>query len=337
LDKEVQDNQFILSAILFKKEVDENVIIVSGDLNLLMTAKQYGLTWLLLSDAHRLKPEPSKEEKELQKLKKEFDKYVNRLSKPRLMFDNWEGIIKLTKPTPKDIELEILETIGEEKMSVPFHNDNMPDNFSIAALSSSLAMTLDALKPRPEEIERYNREVEEYHAEFKDYIRMKLNRDELLIRMHELKFILHNAGNAPTGDLDIFIDIPHHVKLYDHNSKKYFDANNPPIKPAPPSSFMGFAMSREHQKQFAQAGSFHLIPYGYVDSRPKVWDLDKPVIAYNHHIDREPLPQTLHYEININEGLYIDLMQCGNFAIAYSIVDTTLPEPIEGVLNIVVE
>jgi hypothetical protein len=81
----------------------------------------------------------------------------------------------------------------------------------------------------------------------------------------------------------------------------------------------------------------NLSPWGYIDRRPRIWDLEKIINKREYHITRESLPQTMRYNSALDDDVYIDLMQCGNFAIKYSIVDTSLPKRIEGVLSVVVE
>lgn len=339
LDKDVQDNQFILSAILFKRASGEDVLVVAGDTNPLITAQSYKLNYLYLPDEYRLQPELSKEEKELLQVKKELEQYKNRSSKPRFSFENDDQIIKLKSPISKETELLIQQAVERERINVPHYPDNnMSEDTPIAAILSSLSLTMYDVKPIPQEIERYNKEVEEYHSEYEEWVSLKINHNVLTSRMHELNFILSNDGNAPTGELNIFIDFPKQIKLYDRNSKQYFDETIPPVKPSPPSCVPQI-FDRSHRKSLQIQGrfGFGLTPFGYVDNRPKIWDLEKCIKKYRYHVIKKPLSQSLYYNITLSDGIYIDLMQCGNFAIEYSIVDTSLPKPITGKLSVVVE
>lgn len=336
LDREVQDDQFILSAILFQKNGNKEVIVIARDTYLLITAKSNGLKHLHLPDEYCLQTELSEEDKELLQLRKELEQYKNRLSKPRLTFENGKEFMTIKKPISKDIESDIQEAIMEEWSNVPYHNDAESSIDPLVAAASSVGSIMAAFKPKPEEIERYNREAIDYHKEFEEYIRLKFSRKELLSRIYELKFIITNEGTAPTGDLDILIEFPDTIDLYNQNSKKYFDENKPPVKPEPPSSFGMIGFSRE-LKMATTINPISLTRFGYVDDRPKMWDLKKSIKERRHHVSRNPLSQTLYDDIEIDDNIYVDLMQCGNFSIDYTIVDTTLPKPVTGVLNVVVE
>ena len=338
LDKDIQDDQFILSALLFQKYQQCDVLIVAADTNPLITAKSHGLKALYLSDDYRLKPELSKEEKELNAAKKELEQYKNRHSKPNITFGNGKTFLKVKKPVFSDPEPEIIRAIAEELAAMPYiRPDDNPIDDPLAAMISVPASMISHFKPKPEEIQRYNNELLEYHKEYEDYVRLKANRNILIMQVFELKFIISNDGNAPTGDLEIFINFPKKVNVYDSTSQKAVDLDTPPIKPEQPSIMRSLLMTREMRKQFQVSRSqMSLSPFRYVDDRPKIWDLDETV-EREYHFSREPLPQTLYYGNFFDNGTYVDLMQCGNFEIDYTIVDTSLPKPIKGVLNFIIE
>jgi len=339
LDKDIADNQLVLSAILFQKTSQCDVWVISGDTNPLITAKNNGLKFLRLQDEYRLKPELSKEEKEFIQTKKELEQYKNRLSKPCLTFENHESFLKLKKPILDDVDSDIQAAIANERSHVSqYQKSNIPsDNMLYASMGMPQSL-MEFFLPIPEEIERYNKEVCDYHKEFEEYIRSKFNRKIFENRLFELSLIISNYGNAPTGDLEIYLYFPDHINLYNETCKKSFDVNTPPVKPVQPSNTKSL-IDREMIKtaQFNQEISPFMFSMGCVDNRPRIWDLEISLKKHEYHFSRKPLPQTLHYDIEWNHGIYIDLMQCGNFRIEYSIVDTSLPKPIEGTLNVIVE
>lgn len=338
-DKEIQDDQFILSALLFQKQQQCDVLIVAADTNPLITAKAHEIPALYLDDQYRLASELSKEEKELIKTKKELEQYKNRISKPCLTFENGKTFIKVKKPTVSDIEAIVVRAIAEELIATPFiRPDDKPVDNPLVAMTSIVASQLRTFAPKPEEIQRYNNELIEYHKEYEDYVRLKANRDILMKQIYELKFIISNEGTAPTGDLEIFINFPKKINLYDSTSQKSVDLDTPPLKPEQPSFIVSPLFTREMRKkmQYLQTSPMSLTPYGYIDHRPKIWDLDKTV-EHEYHFSKGPLLQTLYYDNFFEYGIYIDLMQCDNFAIEYTIVDASLPNPITGALNVVLE
>lgn len=343
LDREIADDRFILSALLFSDDGQKKVIVVARDNMALIKAKNKGLKYKRMSDEYLLKEELSKEEKELAEVKKQLALYVNRLSAPSLTFDNGETFMKIKKPASKDVESIIQKAIKEEKEAVSHYllpdESSDEDSNPFTAMTSSISASIKALQPNPEQVKRYNTEVDEYHKEFEEYIRLKISRDVLKDQLCKLKFILANKGNAPTGDLDIFIYFPDNVNLYNRTSQKHIDIDNPPLKPEQ-SSFVFSAFDRATRKQLQSIQSNSFIPHplgGVIDNRPRIWDLSKTIKRHNYHFDRAPLSQTLQYSIDFKYGIYIDLMQCGNFSIGYSIVDTSIPKPIDGLLSVIVE
>lgn len=336
-DKDIQDDQFILSALLFQKDNKCDVIVVAADTNPLITAKSHGLEALYLSDEYRLKQELSREEKEFIETKKELEKYKNRLSKPTITFENGETFFKVQKPLI-DPEPEIVRGINKELIEMPYiQPDNKPFNDSLVTTTSLVSSMISHTTPKPEEIQRYNNELIEYHKEYKEYMRLKINREILMKQIFELKFILSNHGNAPTGDLEIFIYFPESVNVYNSKSKRAVDLEIPPIKPEQPSTLGLSFMTKEMKKQIqAFQSQMNIGSFGYVDNRPRIWDLDKTV-KHKYHFSRKSLPQKMYYGNFFEHGLYVDLVQCGNFEISYTIVDTALPDAMNGMLKFIVE
>lgn len=337
LSKEVADNQFVLSALLYAQQHKRSVIVVAADTNPLLTAKILGLEYLYLPDEYRLQPELSQAEKELFQVKKELEQFKNRKSNPIITFANKEAYLKIKRPAQVDADSVIKRQIEEEWKRIPYYTEI--DNARSSNPSAiAVAYMLRTTKPPQTDIERYNAEVKEYHKEFEEYARLKFEQEALNAQMFEIKLRLTNNGNAPTGNLDVFIFFPENVNLYDTNSQKSVDIDIVPLEPEKPSMFSS-PLSREirRQKHYRRNESIANALFGYEDNRPKMWDMNKIIKVRDFKFSKDALSQTLTYELKFPDKLYVNLFQCNNFRIGYIIVDGSLPNRIEGVLNVVVE
>lgn len=337
LDKEIADNHFVLSALLYQQKCNRSVIIVAADTNPLLTAKTLGLEYKYLPDEYRLQPELSQTEKELFQVKKELEQFKNRKSNPIITFANKKAYLKIRKPAQVDADSMIKKQIEEEWKRIPYYTEKdnaRPSNPSAIAV----AYMLRTPKLPQTDIERYNAEVKEYHKEFEEYARLKFEQEALNAQMFEIKLQLTNNGNAPTGNLDIFIYFPENINLYDTNSQKSVDIEIVPLEPEKPSMFSS-PLSREirRQKHYRRNESIANALFGYEDNRPKMWDMNKIIKERDFKFSKDALSQTLTYELKFPDKLYVNLFQCNSFRIGYIIVDGTLPNRIEGVLNVVVE
>lgn len=274
-----------------------------------------------MDDKNKLKEELSTEEKELQKIKSELDTFKNRLPKPKITFEDGTTILKIKMPILRDFDEEIKGVLENEKLKNRPTSTILPQNY--------LTLTINQISiPWSEEqAHKYNEELLEYFIEYEEYIRF-IKQDEILNSyLKEISFNLSNEGNAPTGNMDIFISFPEDVKLYNSKSKikKILEE---PIKPQKNI----FAASRETIRMMKRPSIFGTYnpKYNYC------WDLSK-TIGREFKIHRPSLNLKLISNLNIENDLYVNTSECGSFCINWSIHDSALPNPVEGKLNIIIE
>lgn len=313
-NKDVFDDWFILSAKIFPES--DNVVIIARDNGILMKAKDNGFTFFRISDDFLLKVEKSEEEKEIQRLKEELEVYKNRKPNPQITFEDGNTMLRLKKPTPKDLEAEIEKYLEKEKLKYPCHTFSETDNY--------LGMTLSSIWEN-----EYNKQREEYFGEYKEYIRFIVQNEILSERMKEVKFVVSNfLGTAPTGDMNIFINIPANIKLYSKRSKVR-RIRNVPITP----------QKNGLDRKLLQATA-NIQPLGSYLQGPDYeycWDLSKTLAGNEFSFDESKLNHTLYKNLNIENSLFIDTLTCGNFSIDWYISDSALPKPISGKLNVIIE
>ena len=116
----INDDWFILSALHSNYDIAD-IVIISSDTNLLLKAKENGLIFRKMSDKYRLKEELSNEEKEINTLKAELEKYKNRLPKPSIVFKEGDGSkLVLKRPNKRDIEDELSIYMENLKKEYPY-------------------------------------------------------------------------------------------------------------------------------------------------------------------------------------------------------------------------
>ena len=300
-DKDSNDDKLLLSAILFDS-TKNSIILVSADINILIKAKTNGVTYFRMPNdkEYLLEQERTEEEKEIEKLKEELEVYKNRKSNPQIIFEDGSSILKLKKPTPKDLEVEIENYLEKEKLKYPHSIPSDTDNY----LETALRTIWEG---------KYNEQREEYFVEYKEYIR----------------FIIQNEIlSAQTGDMNIFINIPETIKLYSKKSK-IRRIRNVPIPP----------QKNGLDRKLLQATA-NIQPLGSYLQGPDYeycWDLSKTLTGNEFSFNETKLNHTLYKNLNIENSIFIDTLSCGNFSIDWYISDSALPKLIKGQLKVIIE
>lgn len=300
-DKDSNDDKLLLSAILFDS-TKNSIILVSADINILIKAKTNGVTYFRMPNdkEYLLEEERTEEEKEIEKLKEELEVYKNRKSNPQIIFEDGSSILKLKKPTPKDLEVEIENYLEKEKLKYPHSIPSDTDNY----LETALRTIWEG---------KYNEQREEYFVEYKEYIR----------------FIIQNEIlSAQTGDMNIFINIPETIKLYSKKSK-IRRIRNVPIPP----------QKNGLDRKLLQATA-NIQPLGSYLQGPDYeycWDLSKTLTGNEFSFNETKLNHTLYKNLNIENSIFIDTLSCGNFSIDWYISDSALPKLIKGQLKVIIE
>lgn len=317
------DDVLILSAI--KSGYNKNdIIVISRDIPLLIKAKSNQLEYYKMADGFLIKEELSEEEKELIATKKELEKYKNRQPKPSVTFSGGQVLLKLTKPKNRDFATELAEFMDNLKSENPYYQKKEQSDKSY-----NQTFIFIHNNPSDEQIEKFNKELDEYYSEYEVYQRFKMKNNILSERFKEIKFEIHNDGTAQTGDMKIFIDFPDNAKLYNKKSKVSMD-NIEPVKP----SLLGF--DRKLTKSLAFNQYFNPLTGGGI---PQMYCWDEGGILTDNHFRfcESKINHKLFYALNIEDSLFIDSAQCGNFNISWTISDSESIDLIRGELNVIVE
>ena len=316
----INDDWFILSALHSNYDVAD-IVVISSDTNLLLKAKENGLDFRKMSDEYRLKEELSDEEKEIKALKAELEKYKNRQPKPSVIFEKEESDkLILKRPNKRDLEDELSIYMENLKKEYPYWERGK-------VCTSSNLFGLNLLVTQ-EQIDKYNAELNDYFEEEEEFQRFLLQKDILDERFRELSFGISNDGNAQTGDMNVFIEFPEHINLYNRDSKISID-NIAPVKPTSYGLDRKFLRSMEVEN--------YLRPFGNGIPQIYCWDTEHPIKKREFKFKYSNLNHGMIRYLDIKDSIYIDIGSCDSFNIRWGIIDSKLIEPIEGILHVIIE
>lgn len=320
----INDDWFILSA-LQSGFAREDILIVSSDTNLLLKAKENELDFIMMPEKYRLKEELSDEEKEIKSLKAELDKYKNRQPKPLITFDGEETRIVLSKPKERNIENEVFAYMEKIRQENPYMEKTDSDlhRRTLGFPKSSYTK---------EQVDEYNEKLDEYFQEEEEVKRFLIQKENLDGRFQKLSFYLSNVGTAQTGNMNILIEFPSDIKLYNENSRS--SVND--VKPTKPI-FIDILTGLNRRALEALNNDF-LTPFGTVQ-KPQIsyWNIDKELKEHKFHLQYSGLNHIMTLPLDIENSIYIDTGNCKNFTIRWCIIDSKLIEPREGILNVVIK
>lgn len=329
----VDDNWILLSAIRLQEDENIVVAIVSADTNILVKARQIGLDYYRMADEYKLIEEPTEEEKEIIQLKNDLKRYTTRQSKPDLLFSNYAKLLTISSPPIIDTNDLVKMKVEEEKQKYPYDTRYETSDYLDGAMKNAISPFWGY--PSASEVVAYNSELNDYFKEYEEFIYIESDYQNLLSRMFKLEFVVVNSGTNPTGDIHLFIKFPTNIILYNKKNikRKHIDI---PIKPASISSGSLY-LNRTMQKSIASIGQIKIGPNGAYDTRPlySYWDLSKNA-EYEYHIKKGSLPHNMETSISLDD-LYIDMAKSNSFKIEYSIIDSSLIDPINGFLNVIIK
>lgn len=321
--KEISDDWIILSA-LHSSFDNAALIIVSGDNGILLKAKQHGLGYFLMPDDLLLAEESSEEEKEIKQLRQQLAKYENRLPDPKVEFEGETSLLTIEKPQFINIKAELAAYEMELKASLSYQPlTDAPSSSNISYLFGSVTqLAYSTIEQRQE----YNKELDEYFEKKLRQKELHLDQQFMEQRFRKLSFILANVGTAPLGDTTVFLTFPPEVNLYSQKSKVTVRAEDP-AEPVLKNSIN------------TMGGNFVSLQYGHQQKKEdiEIWSVKKTLDHQEFKYFSNRLTHRMCLHLDNKEDIYIDIGQCGNFAIKWVIIDSELIDPIQGELHVVIK
>ncbi|WGS46353.1 nucleotide-binding protein [Burkholderia sp. JSH-S8] len=112
------------------------------------------------------------------------------------------------------------------KLALPAYSDNKPYRPSAIARLYGPKPSIPISQWTREETERYNRRLEFYYAAYREYLDKFTDYHLFQRRTIEVKLRLINDGELPGTDIDVEVDIPEGMSLY--------EKDKPPVSPEAP-------------------------------------------------------------------------------------------------------
>lgn len=319
--KEIADDWIILSTLHSSHDL-ASLVVVSGDNGILLKAKRHGLGFYKMPDNLLLAEEPSDEEKEIRQLKQQLAKYENRLPAPEVVFRDETQLLTIEKPAFIDVDAEMAKYGEELKADHPYESTaELPKDDSRYLLGGLLTTVYSTIEQK----EEYNSELDKY---FKKKLKLKdlqLRKRLMEQRFHKLEFWLSNGGTASLGDTSVFITLPQEVSVYNQDSKVTISAEDPK-EPVLKNNFNVLGSGLTGAAYYYDRGEKEL----------EIWSPAKKLESHDFKFQSHRLTQGLLCRLSSQDEIYIDIANCGNFTIKWTIIDSELIERVEGELHVVV-
>lgn len=164
LDRDYEDDRFVAEAIAFRATKGVDVLLLSNDTHVVLTAKRIGLKYAEIPDSWILPPEPDPREKEIVDLRGRVEKLDDRL--PRItvsFFDSAEGAPIQSLEIPVCIyealdERRLSEIVEQHRKANPKRNFEVPQTSEQKAVDIATLGVFSNRLPSREKIQKYSNE-----------------------------------------------------------------------------------------------------------------------------------------------------------------------------------
>ena len=311
LDIHKKDNLILLSALHSGYNISD-IIIISADKHILLKAHGLNLGYLQMPEEYQLHEEDIANKVDE---KKEIGSLANTqqfFPKLKITFPEEQSTLAISRPPIVDEKARLNDAIDTIKLEVPQKQYVEPTN-TLDFLARIATLPFNT----KESVERYNQDREEYLKEEYAYNHLRIQKETLDKRFRKLTFEVVNAGEAPSGDMAIVIEIPERVKLYTtKDSLECFDCTSP-LKPS--SNLMLPRETLRAMTSFQQ---------GYGKTNFWLWNPNKPIKKHKYVLEPESLMHNFKRELGLS--LYIDTLKESSFSIKWSAQASNAPTIDEG-------
>jgi rRNA-processing protein FCF1 len=323
--KESRQDDCILLAAIQSKYDNADKYVVTSDNGMLTRCKRHGINFKILDDSYRKKDELSDEEKKINDLESELNKYKYASSKPMLCFSDESSSMNLKSIKICDIQERVDAYKHKLEAEYPqrgYYKPTIINGFKVSDKAYS-----------DEEVDKYNSELTAYIEEKCEIYKQRLMYSEIDKLFYEIKFSVFNKGTAKSGNLAVQILLPSDTDFYDENSRFNLSLKEPKL-PRLETAFE--KQLREAQDNALVLASFNYQSYNKsYDIQEEHWDISSPIDTTEPLLfEKTPLLHYLNCNITIRGGIYIELSKPKTIIIPWAIVDENHPEPITGQLEI---
>ncbi|MCB8978778.1 MAG: hypothetical protein H6657_15270 [Ardenticatenaceae bacterium] len=323
----------------------DNVVLVTSDfgLTLLAKASRLGIDTLQMPENYRIADKPDPNEIKVQQLEQKLQELNSRVPKPILTYEDGSqhSVFKLPQPIVLD-QSEVEKTLAELKNKFPLrdtkdsksdleHADYSPER--MAKFANAMMETVSQ-----EEIERYNSEAENYIPAYENFLKRKVNFDNLKRRTISLEIVLANNGSSPAEDIDIYMHFPDGFTIIEEDNLP--NPPSPPTSPVQPMTDMQKLANSLNNSSYMSR-----IPYlGSLDGDLAIGppaNVSSPDIkqtnSYDVHIHVQKIKHNLQVSLDPLFIVFDSYESSNSFAIEYKILAANIPHEITGSVHVIIE
>ena len=329
------DDILIASILQFKEDNSEDeVVLITQDIGPRLTANQFNIPVISLSEKDKLSIEPDPVELENKKLKKELAKIKGALPELVLYFSgsNEEENFKkfVVRPPIESDENQINKIMADLKKKHPKQNPPLREERRVAFSKEDLSVFIDDSYNIPlEEYDRYNNELDSFFINYENYVREIWEANDRSKRTIRFELEVRNIGSAPADDVDLYIYFPDGFQLFTiENQPKLPKEPSPPQKPRTRKSLLvQNSPVIQNLSNFNRLSDFEMSPF-YKLKRTKSYEFTDYYKRIKHG-DSVKLTELI---------LVFDSYETAkSFNCDYTFSVANLPGPIKGRLDFIIE
>lgn len=332
-DNSSSDEFIVFSAFEFKIGENDSKLIISHDGGMKLRASKVGIKVIIPEDKFQLSEEPTEEEIELKKTKKELELYKNRASLPEILFGDQTEVLYIEHVELPLIDDEVSEYRTELIDKFPHKDFVHPSPLYGAGVFDS---------PNPQ-VFKYNSAIDSYIEKMCDIYSNRLMDKYLESAIKPISFVVANSGTARTGNLVMTLCFPEELTLFTDESRSEFDYT----PPTPPEIGSKLRASFDDGIKYKASINYAInrALYGIMSEttpRDSVveehWDLEKTVKNKEEiFINASPLSQNLVFNLNKDTQFFVLASHPGTYEIKWTIFDDSHPKPFDGVLKLIID
>lgn len=346
LDRQEQDDSILATIIEFKEQhPKDDIVFISHDTGPRFRASSLDIRAAQLPDDLQNPNEISEEQKQIVKLTQENNRLKNAIPKLALRFKDGSTIFNHKFDSFDDRNKAIIEaefeTVNAKYPALTYDDPikkkktieekleattNIVEKFQLISLQNTFGIN----DLSEDQVKDYNKLLEDFLKKYKTYIEQKYKFQKIVALTLPIDIEMHNEGNAPATDIDIWLHFPDGFYLTDKDSYP-----TKPKKPDPP-------YKPKHKFDF---GNIAFPSFPSAGASEDYRSLSTPI-----NFSKPEIKQTNSYEVNVHfkslkhfhsisiDPLFVIFTSSSkiiNFTIDYRITTNNIPNQIQGTLSIV--
>lgn len=314
------NNDDVILLSIKKWSNSENTIVVSGDLPMLIKAKNNTMRYYKIKDEYRLSNMLSDEERKIKELQEKLSLYENKMSNIRILFAGAKDKLCYKKGVKRSVkdELELYREDLELQYPKEVYGGRSDPYSNLLSSFQKFHKTMFS----KEAITEYNKDREQFIKECLYEQKMIIIAENQKESFKELLLSVDNlGGTAASGNLNVEIIFPKEITLYVQPDDVHYDE---PIEPV-------LGNPRNRQILFQSISNM-----GCRDQKTiQMWTKDDIIKSNIFHKELDGVNH--HMSMLLLRNIWIDTSECESFTIEWKAVDSNNPNLFSGKLYVIIE